>query len=63
MNVAGMTVVVRVRMARVRVVVVVAVAMLVGMVAHRTHSTRSGGGWQRRIELSGKFDTGVRGMD
>jgi hypothetical protein len=45
------------------VVVVVAVAMLVGMVAHRTHSTRSGGGWQRRIELSGKFDTGVRGMD
>jgi len=63
MHVAGMTVVVRVRMARMSVFAVVVMARVVRMVAHRTHSTRSGGGWQRRIELSGKFDTGVRGMD
>jgi len=61
MNVASMTMVVGVRMPRVRVIVVVAV--LVGMVAHRDHSTCSGGGSQPRLRLSGKFDTRLRGMD
>jgi hypothetical protein len=63
MNVAGMTMIVRVRMPLMRMMVVVAKALVVRMVAHRDHSTRSGGGSQPCLGLSGEFDTRLRGMD
>lgn len=63
MNVASVSMIVRVGMSRMSVIVVVARAVVVGMVAHQDHSTCSEGGCQPRVQLSGKFDTRLRGMD